>query len=77
MSETGAHIESATLLLDTNVVMHYEFMDTINWPAIVGAKRVLIVVHPELMRELNELKDSKDKAKKTGERADTVHDKRP
>ena len=54
------------------MVMHYEFMDTINWPAIVGAKRVLIVVHPELMRELNELKDSKDKAKKTRERAAKV-----
>jgi PIN domain len=61
-----------TLFFDTNAVMHYEFIDTIDWPAITGAQSITIIVHSELMRELNEIKDSTVHPRKTKDRAGKI-----
>jgi PIN domain len=61
-----------TLFFDTNAVMHYEFIDTIDWPAITGAQSITIIVHPELIRELNEIKDSTVHPRKTKDRAGKI-----
>lgn len=52
--------------------MHYEFIDTIDWPAITGAQSITIIVHPELIRELNEIKDSTLHPRKTKDRAGKI-----
>jgi len=49
---------SKIIFLDTNVYLHYQPFDQINWPEIVGAKSATIIVPPITIRELNKHKDS-------------------
>ncbi len=44
---------AATIFIDTNLFLHYHFPDQIDWPALVGASDVELVVAPVVMRELD------------------------
>jgi len=46
------------LFLDTMVYLHYKPLDQIDWPSVVDADRVSIVVPPVTIRELQRRKDS-------------------
>jgi hypothetical protein len=46
-----------SIFLDTNVYLHYELFDQINWLKIVDAESLTIVVPPITVRELNKHKD--------------------
>jgi hypothetical protein len=43
--------------LDTNVFYDYNFLDQIKWGEVLGAGRVLLVLAPIVLRELNDHKD--------------------
>ena len=45
------------IFLDTNIYLHYEFFDQINWLKIIDAESIMIVVPPVIIRELNKQKD--------------------
>ncbi|MCB8978776.1 MAG: hypothetical protein H6657_15260 [Ardenticatenaceae bacterium] len=45
------------IYLDTNILLHYQPFDQINWPKIVNAKSVTIVFPPLTIRELNNHKE--------------------
>lgn len=57
------------LFLDTNYFLHYPPPDAIDWCKLTGAKDVLLIVAPTVIRELNEKKDGKDATKVIQERA--------
>lgn len=46
------------LFLDTNIFLHYRSFDQIDWPKVVDATAVTIVIPPVTFRELNKHKDS-------------------
>jgi predicted nucleic acid-binding protein len=46
-----------SIFLDTNVYLHYELFDQIDWLEIVDAEPLTIVVPPVTIRELNKHKD--------------------
>jgi predicted nucleic acid-binding protein len=46
-----------SIFLDTNIYLHYEFFDQINWLKIIDAESIIIVVPPITIRELNKHKD--------------------
>lgn len=50
-------IEEAPVFLDTNILLHFAPPDQIDWPALCGARRVLLVVHPLLWKELSKAKN--------------------
>jgi hypothetical protein len=45
------------LFLDTNIFLHYRSFDQIDWPTLVEASAVTIVIPPVTFRELNKHKD--------------------
>jgi len=45
------------VFLDTNIYLHYQFFDQIKWPKILDASKIIIVVPPITIRELNKHKD--------------------
>jgi len=47
-----------SVFLDTNVYLHYQLFDQINWLEIIDAESLTIVVPPVTVRELNKHKDS-------------------
>ena len=64
-------IEEAYVVPDTNVLLHFQPPDQIDWPALCGARRVLLVVYPLLRKELSRAKDlhaNKRIRKRAGER---------
>lgn len=64
-------IEEAHVFLDTNILLHFAPPDQIDWPALCGARRVLLVVYPLLRKELSKAKDlhpSKRIRRRAGER---------
>ena len=44
--------------LDTNIFLHYQPFDQINWPEVSNADSVIIVFPPVIIRELNTHKDT-------------------
>lgn len=44
--------------LDTNTFLHYEGIDQIDWPDLLGCDEVTIVIAPIVIRELNRHKDA-------------------
>jgi len=48
---------SKMVFLDTNVYLHYQLFDQVDWLDIVDAESAMIVVPPVTIRELNKLKD--------------------
>lgn len=46
-----------TIFLDTNIYLHYQLFDQINWLEVIKASEVMIVVPPVTVRELNKHKD--------------------
>ena len=46
-----------TAFLDTNIYIHYQIFDQIKWPEILHTSKVMIVIPPVTIRELNRLKD--------------------
>ena len=64
-------IEEAYVVPDTNILLHFQPPDQIDWPALCGARRVFLVVYPLLRKELSRLKDmhpNKRIRKRAGER---------
>jgi hypothetical protein len=58
------------IYLDTNVFLHYQPFNQINWLEVVKAESVIIVFPPVIVRELNKHKDSHPRAqirKRAGE----------
>jgi len=49
---------SKIIFLDTNIFLHYQFFDQIDWLKVVKAKAVTIIIPPVTVRELNKHKDS-------------------
>jgi len=47
-----------TIFIDTNDYLHYMFFTDINWPALIGATEIKIVVPPVITRELDKHKYS-------------------
>lgn len=45
------------IFLDTNIFLHYELYDQINWLDIVGAESIVITIPPVTIRELSKHKD--------------------
>lgn len=60
------------LFFDTNILMHYALPQDVDWPQLVGTSQVVLMIHPQLLRELNGLKDRKDEVPRTKKRAATV-----
>jgi hypothetical protein len=46
--------------IDTTIFLHYQPFDAIDWPAILGAKRVALVLAPITISELNDKKDEQN-----------------
>lgn len=46
-----------TTFLDTNIYLHYQFFDQVNWLEVLKASEVMIVVPPVTVRELNKHKE--------------------
>ena len=42
--------------LDTNSFLHFEAIENIDWPAVVGANEVGLVIFPSVTRELDKKK---------------------
>jgi predicted ribonuclease YlaK len=51
------------VFLDTNIYLHYQDIDQIDWLKVVQADAVIIVVPPITIRELNKHKDSHSMAR--------------
>ncbi len=49
--------ENIVLFLDTNIFLHYQSFDQINWSVLVGAQNVGIIIPPITVHELNKHKD--------------------
>lgn len=62
---------SKMVFLDTNVYLHYQLFDQINWPKVLKASEVMIVVPPVTIRELNRHKELHPRSQ-VKERAGTV-----
>lgn len=45
------------VFLDTNIFLHYQPFDQINWAEVLGSSRVVLVATPIVVRELDEHKD--------------------
>lgn len=46
-----------TVFLDTNIYLHYQLFDQVNWLEVLKASEVMIVVPPVTVRELNRHKE--------------------
>jgi hypothetical protein len=44
--------------LDTNVLLEFQTLDEVDWPAVLGAEEVCLVIAPVVLRELNNHKDA-------------------
>lgn len=49
--------ETAFVILDTNILLHYKQPDQINWLTLCGAERVDLVVSTQLLTEFSDKKD--------------------
>lgn len=47
-----------TVFLDTNIYLHYQRFDQVNWLNVFQAKGIRIIVPPVTARELNKIKDT-------------------
>lgn len=43
--------------LDTNVFLHFQRFDTVDWPKVLGAQQVCLMLTTTVMEELNYHKD--------------------
>lgn len=57
--------------LDTNVLLHYPLPGQVDWPEIMAAREVTVVIAPVVFRELNRHKD-KPESRRLRDRAATV-----
>ena len=55
--------EMKFVFIDTNTYVHYRFFDTLDWPSIVEAKKVRLVVTQTVVSELDKLKYTASSAK--------------
>jgi hypothetical protein len=62
---------SKAVFLDTNVYLHYQLFDQINWLEVLSASAVTIVIPPVTVRELNKHKELHPRPR-VRERAGTV-----
>src|SRR5215469_18533316 len=62
---------SKIVFIDTMVFLHFQSFDQLDWPAILNAKQVKVVVPAITIREINKHKDSHS-LQKIRERAQTV-----
>lgn len=63
------------LFLDTNIFLHFRSFDQIDWPTLVEASAVTIVIPPVTFRELNKHKDGGQTAPHIRKRAAEVQKK--
>lgn len=49
---------TVTVFLDTNIYLHYQMVDQVNWLDVLQAQSVCIVMPPTTIRELNKVKDA-------------------
>jgi predicted nucleic acid-binding protein len=54
---------SKTIFLDTNIFLHYQDIDQIDWSQILKANKVLIVIPPITIHEINKIKDTYPKSR--------------
>ncbi|MEQ6335778.1 hypothetical protein [Sphingobium sp. MK2] len=47
---------SAHLFLDTNILMHFQRIDQIDWPDIADATECILLIAPVVIRELEKHK---------------------
>jgi hypothetical protein len=45
--------DDCIILIDTNLVLHYQRIDQVDWPTIAGCPRCTLAITPVLMRELD------------------------
>lgn len=43
--------------LDTNMFLHFQRFDTVDWPKVLGARKVCLMLTPTVMEELDHYKD--------------------
>ena len=43
--------------LDTNVFLHFQRFDTVDWPKVLGVQQVCLMLTTTVMEELNHYKD--------------------
>jgi hypothetical protein len=58
-----------TAFLDTNIFLHYQPIEQIDWCSVLKAEAVELIVSPIVVRELDKLKDGPSGAKRAKERA--------
>lgn len=63
--------KSKIVFLDTNVYLHYQLFDQINWLEVLKAEDITIIVPPVIIRELNKHKDSHSRPR-VKKRADVI-----
>lgn len=61
-------VPELTVFIDTMMLLHYRWIDEIDWPGITDAEQVELVIAPVIFRELDKHKES-HKKKRTRERA--------
>jgi rRNA-processing protein FCF1 len=64
-------MRTAVIFPDTNTFLHYPSIEQIDWPTHLSAQKVIIVVAPVVVRELNKKKDTPG-PRKLRERASSV-----
>jgi hypothetical protein len=65
-------VETIVLFLDTNVFLHYQSFDQIDWSALFGVANVEIIIPPVTVHELNKHKDSHPKPRIRARAADII-----
>lgn len=72
-----------TAFIDTNLLLHYQFLDQVDWPTLLDTQQVVFQIAPVVIRELNKQKDEsrlrklRERAASVLRRLDTLADKPP
>lgn len=56
-TDSGIPPHEVQCFLDTNVFLHFRMFDEVDWPEVVGASNVCLVVAPAVLAELDRFKD--------------------
>jgi rRNA-processing protein FCF1 len=60
MQEIGMGLAAAGTqycFLDANVLIHFQSFDSVDWPKVLGADQVELIIAPSVMRDLDKFKD--------------------
>lgn len=64
--------KNITLFLDTNIFLHYQLFDQINWSSLFGVSDIEIIIPPVTIHELNKHKDAHTKPRVRSRASDII-----